>query len=246
MSSKRRSAGHRTRKRASKPRSLPSRRPSDASAEAIDLEFAGVGQRIFGYLIDLVLLGALNFTIAQVATHWFGTSQPVLIPLIVVHLAVVVSYGAVLISRRGATVGMSAAKLVAVDSVSCRFLEPRRAWARSIAAFALTGLALDVVYVWGLKTSASGIDRMITTGALLVTVAGYATYFYWAKWDALHQTLQDKVAHSIVLYAGAREPKYAGAREPKRRPKWSWRVAASGLSRQYGSGYTTPVGRKGR
>jgi hypothetical protein len=143
----------------------------------------------------------------------------------------------VLIGSRGATVGMKAVKLVAVNGSNSRFLEHRRAWARSVTAFALTGLAVDVVSLWGFKSSASGLDGAIAVGASLLTLAGYATYFYWARFDPLHQTLQDKVGHSVVLYGGIREN--------KRRPGWSWRAASSGLGRSYASGYTTPVGRKG-
>jgi hypothetical protein len=238
MSSKRGSRGGNAHTRSAKARPQSPRPDVGASATPVELQLAGVGRRIFGYVIDVVLLTILGFAIGRLANRLFGTGSSTVVVVIVVHAAVVVSYGAVLIGWRGATIGMGAANIRALDSVSGRTLEGRRTWARSAVAFALTGLALGAVDAWGFKTTDSGIDGALAAGALLVTVAGYATYYYFARWDALHQTLQDKVGHSIVVFEGTQR-----ARD---RPKWSWRAAASGLSRGYTSGYRTPVGRKGR
>jgi RDD family len=235
-----RSRKTKTRKSKPRPRSgvaaprapLPRRQP-EAAGDFFDLDFATVWRRIWGYVIDVALLGAISFADFQIVTHWLGTGNLVRIVLLVLQILVVVSYGAILIGWRGATVGMNAAKLIAVDRVSCRILHWRRSWGRAVIAFALTGMALDIISVSGFKTSQAGIDGSIAAGAFLLTLAGYGTFFYWAKWDPLHQTLQDKVGHSIVLRTVARESE-----------RWSWRKAASGLGRQYVGSNTTPVGRK--
>ena len=37
-----------------------------------------------------------------------------------------------------------------------------------------------------------------------MTLAGYGTYIYWAQWDPLHRTLQDKTGSSVVLHTVSR------------------------------------------
>jgi uncharacterized RDD family membrane protein YckC len=234
VSSKARKSNPRPRSRVTKPRVSPTRRHKESDAGYFHLDLATVGRRIGGYVIDFALLSAIGIVDFHVVTQWFGAGTPLRIALLVLQLLVVVGYGAILISWRGATVGMSVAKLIAVDSVSCDILHWRRSWSRAVIAFALTGLATDVVVILGLKPSQAGIDGTIAAAAFLLTLAGYATFFYWAKFDPLHQTLQDKIGHSIVLRTVAPRPKH-----------WSWRAAASGLGRQYAGGHTTPVGRKG-
>jgi hypothetical protein len=231
-----------TRNQEGRAQGLPPRKRTDGvDNDFFDLDLAGVGRRIWGYLIDLALLAAISYTDFRVVTHWFGRSRSAVLAVLVLQILVVLSYGAVLMAWRGATVGMTAAKLVAVDRITCRHLNWRRSWARAAIAFALIGIATDVVYVSGLKASQPGVGGAIAGAASLATIAGYGTFYYWARYDALHQTLQDKVGHSIVLHTGTHRKK-----STKRRPKWSWRVAASGLGRQYVSGHTTPVGRRAR
>jgi hypothetical protein len=230
-----------TRNQEGRAQGLPERKRTDSVDDFFDLDLAGVVRRIWGYLIDLALLSAIGYTDFRAVTHWFGRGRSAVLAVFVLQVLVILSYGAVLIAWRGATVGMTAAKLVAVDRITCRYLNWGRSWARAAIAFALIGIATDAVYISGLRTSQPGIGGAIAGAAALATIAGYGTYFYWARYDALHQTLQDKIGHSIVLHTGTR-----GNKSTKRRPKWSWRVAASGLGRQYVSGHTTPVGRNAR
>ena len=139
MSSTPRGSRGRTRSRSGRAQASPSRQRPTSENTLSDRAFATAGRRVWGYLIDLALLLVISVTDSWLLTHWLGDTNIVRAVLLVLQLAVIVSYGAVLIRRRGATVGMRAAKLLAVDAVTCRQLSWRRVWARSATAFALTG-----------------------------------------------------------------------------------------------------------
>ena len=125
----------------------------------------------------------------------FG-SDPALVALLVISAIAQLLYAALFIGRRGSTPGMLAVGIRAVDRTTGNLLGARRAWRRTLTAFALSGLALDVGALFDLgRATVSGVAVFLQ---LLGAVGFFLTYL-WPLGNPLNQTLQDKAADSVVV-----------------------------------------------
>jgi uncharacterized RDD family membrane protein YckC len=162
--------------------------------QVVDLPLAGWWRRAGGLTIDSLILVGFALLISDPIGRTAGA--PVLAT--VLQLVAVIAYGALFISWRGATVGMHAVRVLAVDSRERKPLMRGRAWARASVACLLTSV-LPVTF--GATGTATGHPDARNAAALVggaFALIGLVTYL-WPLWDPLNRTLQDKVAGSVVV-----------------------------------------------
>ena len=136
----------------------------------------------------------VNYAVAQV----LGGSGQFKVGPRLVALGLDALYGAVLIHVWGSTLGMAAVKVRAIDKVTCENLPWGRSWKRAGTATLVVGAVPLIVSLAGVSaiSATSGADG--SGLAFLIMNVGFFA-FLWAKYDALRQTIQDKVADSIVV-----------------------------------------------
>ena len=171
---------------------------------------AGWWRRFGGYLIDLVIVDIGVFVLsrlirsADIALR--GPLSPRLHPMtaaaqaavVLTSLLITLGYPWVLLRRRGQTVGMTAAGVRAIDRVSGRPLTGPQTRRRMMAFFCLTLLWQQIADVIGFN-NVIGPAPLSQSVFRLVAVAGLVVTALWPLGSGTRQTLQDKVAGTVVV-----------------------------------------------
>ncbi len=197
--------------------------PGPTKYEQIDtargaLPLASWWSRVWGYLLDAVILGVATFTIEistgvihfrQVLVETDGTTRETeklfrggsTAEQVVVHfvvLAITLLYPYLLLRYKGQTVGMMATGITAVDAASGAALTSGQTVRRVLALFALVTLWTEIGF-WVNLAGNSGATSYGSLGFGAVGALLFMVSAFWALGNARNQTLQDKAASTIVI-----------------------------------------------
>ena len=176
------------------------------------LVLSGWWRRVGGSLLDGVILsgpllivesvfGTTGITFSGNAfnqMHQAPTHVALRILFLVIGLATSTTYGIWMLGRRGQTVGMMATGIRAIDQATGGPLTWRQTIRRVIALYLIAGLWTDIGFFVMLSehlATTSGLSNLFTALGFI----GSATTFLWPLGSAQNQTLQDKVAGTIVV-----------------------------------------------
>lgn len=117
----------------------------------------------------------------------------------VVFAALDVAYPVIMLSRSSRTLGMMALRMRAVDLVSGGPLVPAQVWRRTATFFALVQVPFEVGFVANLHNHnvhhpVALMSVMTPVSFLLMAIAAL-----WAVRSSRNQTIQDKVASTLVV-----------------------------------------------
>ncbi len=178
------------------------------------LALAGWWRRAVGWLLDALIVSFLTgLTHAHLmvyrATNLAATTalaHPS--PLgafrqsveVLASLAIGLAYVVILFSWRGQTLGMMATGLRVVNLDGGK-LRQGRIWKRVGTAYLLADAWFQTLYL--LSLSKHGLEPLATVGGAILVVAFCVTLisYLWPLWNPLNQTLQDKSAGSVVVFA---------------------------------------------
>lgn len=159
-------------------------------------ELAGWWVRAGAFLIDAIIVGVPGYVLFRL----LRTSTTERVSVNVVVIVVEIAYGAILIGLHGRTLGMRRLALRAIKVATGNPLTKRAAWIRSIFTFMLLGLLTEILTIYGIVEPAgwSSHHHNITNALTSAQGALWLTFLF-PIWDSKNQTLQDKVAGSVVV-----------------------------------------------
>lgn len=175
-------------------RDVPTSSKAGVSESTASLPLASFNRRAVGYALDALVLLVVNFSVTLALS---GIGQTGVEARLVV-LSLDSLYGAVLIHSWGSTLGMVAVKISAVDKLSSETLPWGRSWMRAGSATVFVSAIPLVLSLGGMDASGSSTSAGGASLTPLLESVGFIS-FLWAKYDALGQTLQDKIARSVVV-----------------------------------------------
>lgn len=173
------------------------------------LALAGWWLRFGGYLIDGIIVGVPSFLIGVLigltqrnntvlggfAIHPDVAAQ---VAIVITSLLVTLGYPYLLLRYKGQTVGMMAVGVRAVDRISGVTVSSRQAGRRVLAFFLIVGLWLQIStiigysHVYGPRPIGQVLFELLAFAALITTAL-------WPLGNPVNQTLQDKVADTVVV-----------------------------------------------
>ena len=159
-------------------------------------QLAGWWRRAGAFLIDGLVIAVPGFIVSRRLNS--TTTERVSVNLMFIFAGI--AYGAILIRAQGKTLGMRALSIAALDLRNGRKITMGAAWLRSLIAFALLGLANEILFLYrATQPPGWGSHPNAVTG--LVTIVGIllSLTFLLPIRDPRNQTLQDKAAGSVVI-----------------------------------------------
>jgi uncharacterized RDD family membrane protein YckC len=186
--------------------------PKQVTAAGHDYTLAGWWRRAGGWLLDALILSIPVLAIQAVlgASLYsdpgaFGlgghptAGSLARITLNVVALLADLVYAAWLIGRRGQTVGMLAVGIIAIDPQRGSPLGMSKAWKRAIAAFLLTTLWTEWVFLSGFGHAHTNHPAPAQTILTLLGITLVLLTYLWPLGSSRNQTLQDKAVGSLIV-----------------------------------------------
>ena len=180
------------------------------------IPLSGWWRRAGGWILDIIIVEAFLLLInvlvgsvfysglsAFVSLHHLPTAPSAArIAVNLFGVLVGIAYPVILLGRRGQTFGMMAVRVVAIDREGGK-LARQQVWKRTIVLFLFVNLWTEIAFFIDLAAHSSGEHH--APGWSLVTLIGVAmalVTYLWPLGSPLNQTLQDKLANSVVVKTG--------------------------------------------
>jgi uncharacterized RDD family membrane protein YckC len=170
---------------------------------------AGWWPRFGGYVIDVIIVGVPSFVIGVLigltqrnntipGFTGYRVDAAAQAAIVITTLVITLGYPYLLLRYKGQTVGMMAVGVRAVDRVSGAPLSSGQAGRRVLAFFVIVELweqisaLIGYHHLYGPVPAGEVLFRLLAVAALITTAL-------WPLGNPVNQTLQDKVAQTVVV-----------------------------------------------
>jgi uncharacterized RDD family membrane protein YckC len=171
---------------------------------------AGWWRRFGGFLLDLIIVEVASLIVIKIIVRIDTALRAPLSPglhsptpggqvaEVVAYVGIIVGYSFVLLRFRGQTVGMMAAGVRVVDDSSGSALNTPQTWKRVLAFFAIVILWQQIAILVRIN-HVQGPTPIAASIFFAMALVGLVTTGLWPIGNKLNQTLQDKVAGTVVV-----------------------------------------------